>query len=352
MKISVWYKSRVAVTAPFPAGEIPDLEPWLDRGLRALSSRSHRYKIGNLIDMGGGAVPVSVQRTIGAARPSFAFVDVELSAGSPIDPSIDVLVVGQPAYALSDDELARLDEFILRGKAACFLSGAMFPRPWGTFYDDPGRVRMDAYPVPYGLERLLAGYGVELHADMVLDPKNAASVRIGDQQPASLPFIPVARVADGTLAVHSPAFFGVQSVAVPFASSITLHAERQREATMSELIYSSDGAIRASGELLDLYPVKPAVGPTGHVLLGASIAGILHGAFDPAKRSARPARVLVVASSRFLSSPTPNLADLVDEYEREHLPERLLAFEGLLDWLTLNDESELVDCGREADAIP
>ena len=307
----------------------------------------------------------SIQGIITQNFPFYRFSEVDLHGGSAeIDPALQGLVVTQPESDLTDAELARLDAFVLQGKPVAFFVGAANLRR--------GDASMHAALSTHGLERLLAGYGIELGRDLVvdLDPKASASV---STQTASglvkvqLPFVPRVFDDDHRLDSSFPIFFRMSEVALPMASSLVMHREKQPEATLRELARSSPRAVRVTGDVVDLHPLArwtPA-GAEGPVVLAVAEDGTIHGAFDPARKSTGHARVLVVASSQFLTNPLARagnaaepasalspvggdapLLQVAGPYAQQEVTATILTFKNTLDWLSFEDD--FVDCSLMA----
>jgi ABC-type uncharacterized transport system len=356
------------------------LEFWIDNKVRELRAKAEgrSYRLGVLT--GHGAIAptepnlvsrytgtISIQGIITQNFPFYAFHDVDLSGGSdPIDPGLDGLLVTQPPSDLTDAELARIDEFVLRGKSVAFFVGAANVRR--------GDASMHAALSTHGLERLLAGYGIELGRDLVvdLDPKASVSIVVSTTTGVShmaLAFVPVVSGDDRRLDTSFPVFFRLEEVAFPLASSVVLHPERQPEARLRSLAHTSPRAVRVTGDDVDLHPLHPwrPTGAEGPVVPAAAEDGTLHGAFDPSRKATGHARVLVVASSQFLANPLaragnavasdPNvppvggddtLLQLAGPYAQQEVTSTILVFKNTLDWLSFEDD--FVDCSLMADA--
>ena len=359
----------------FLAPEGVGLEFWIDNKIRDIRAKAdaHTYKIGLLT--GHGELSIAEPNLVPAASgspnlktiiqqnfPYYVFQDVDLKGGAgAIDPSFEGLVVTQPSSDLSDAELARIDEFILHGKAAVFFVGAANVAR--------GDTTMHATLSTHGLERLLAGYGIELGRDLVvdLDPKGAfSSLGVSTTGVANrqVPFVPLVTAEDHRLDASFPAFFRLDAVAFPLASSISVHPEKQPQAKLRELARSSPRAVRVTGPDVDMHPFKPwsPAGAAGATVLAASIEGTLHGAFDPSRASTGPARVFVVASSQFLANPIARASSSANgmvpapeewtqaatPYAQQELTSTILVFKNSLDWLTFEDD--LAACGLLGDA--
>jgi hypothetical protein len=161
----------------------------------------------------------------------------------------------------------------------------------------------------------------------------------------------------------------VQDLAVPFASSLTLKADKQPGAKMKVVMRSTPAAVHLTGDSADLRPFqKWAPKLKGlkqeQFAIGADVEGKLKSAFPdgdkagveaPAESTA-PARVFVLASSQFLANPLaragngpdmgqygammPNLGGdeqllaLAGPYTQQYITGSILAFKNTLDWMS------------------
>jgi hypothetical protein len=166
-----------------------------------------------------------------------------------------------------------------------------------------------------------------------------------------------------------PALFRVQDLAVPFASSVSVKADKQPGAKLQVLIRSSPVAVHLTGDSADLKPFQkwgPKLkGQTQEQFaLAASAEGTLKTAFpegdkmgvEAPAQSAKPARVFVVASSQFLANPfaragngpdmgqygamMPSLGGdeqllmVAGPYAQQFITGSILVFKNTLDWLS------------------
>ncbi|HEY8089567.1 MAG TPA: GldG family protein, partial [Polyangiaceae bacterium] len=111
-----------------PPESTQGLEFWIDNKLRELRAKAEgrSYHFGvlgmhgeialsepNLMPRAGGTP--NLQGIITQNFPFYAFHDIDLMGGTgDVDPSIDALIVTQPAKDLTDAELTRIDEFVMR----------------------------------------------------------------------------------------------------------------------------------------------------------------------------------------------------------------------------------------------
>jgi hypothetical protein len=169
--------------------------------------------------------------------------------------------------------------------------------------------------------------------------------------------------------VSFPGLFRVEDVAVPFASSLTLKADKQPGAKMSVVMRSSPAAVHLTGDNLDLKPFqKWATKIKGlqqqQFAVAANVEGTLKTAFpegdkegvEAPAQSSKPARIFLLSSSQFLANPLsragtgpdmgqfgmmmPNLGGdeqllmLAGPYAQQFITGAILVFKNTLDWLT------------------
>jgi ABC-type uncharacterized transport system involved in gliding motility auxiliary subunit len=356
-----------------PPDRTEGLEFWIDNKIRELRAKAdnRQYHLGVLTGRGEIAVDeenlvasnmgkFSMKGIITQNFPFYVLSAVDLRGDAEMDPGVQGLLVTQPESDLSDAELARIDAFVLQGKPVAFFVGAANVRR--------GDATMRAALSTHGLERLLGGYGIELGRDVVVDlgPKASPSIAVATatgNANVQLPFVPLVGDEDHRLDASFPAFFRLEQVAFPLASSLVLHRDRQPEATLRELARSSPRAVRVVGDSVDLHPLKKwsPEGAEGPVVLAVAEEGTIHGAFDPGRKSTGRARILVVASSQFLANPLARagnaagsgptlplvpgdeqLLQVAGPYAQQQITSSILVFKNTLDWLSFEDD--LVDC--------
>jgi ABC-type uncharacterized transport system involved in gliding motility auxiliary subunit len=258
----------------------------------------------------------------------------------------------------------------MKGKALAVFAGAVNLKA--------NDATMNATLSLHGLDKLLDGYGVSVAKDVVLDlgrhvrlvvptmggMAGADLYQILDVQDDSR-FSANEQLIDTTF----PCLFRVQDVALPFTSSLSIKADKQPEAKMRVVARSSPAAVHLTGDTEDLHAFqKWAPKLKGlkqdQFAVGADVEGTLSTAFpdgdkqgveSPAK-SAKPARVFVLASSEFLANPLarsgsapdmgqfgqmmPNLGGdeqllmLAGPYAQQYITGSILVFKNTLDWLS------------------
>ena len=349
------------------------LEFWISNKMRELRDRAEGVKRTLGVLAGHDEVRLSdttlIPRQLGTPSlqgilaqyfPTYRFVDVDLK--SDVDPTLDGVLLLQPGKDLLPDELRRLDAFVLRGKALAVVASAVNLKA--------GDASSLATLSTHGLGALLAGYGIEMHEDVVVDFGAHFSTQVFTQagpQTVRFPSVPLLGAAQGdrdetrstTLDTSFPSFFRIPEVAFPFASSLDVHRERQPAAKLRVLATSSARSEVRKGPVVPLpflqrwAPQGSALGPR---IVAASAEGRLRSAFGSASGSA-PSRVLVVASSQFFANPFARAGEAVDHpgyllppagdetlemlaaaYAQATVTNQILVAKNTLDWMIGEEE--------------
>ncbi|HEY1697247.1 MAG TPA: GldG family protein [Polyangiaceae bacterium] len=371
-----------------PPGRTDGLEAWITSKIREIHEGAdgvhHVIGVltghGELLPAETNLVPptlgqFSMQKIITDNFSFFTFVNVDLEGGArPVPDECEGLIVTQPAEDLTERELRRIDQFVMKGRTLAVFAGAANVKA--------GDAAMTAVMSTHGLERLLDGYGIAMNDDVVVDVDAATHVSALTTQGyvvvAALPQILEARDDrpprgdEWLIDTRFLGFFRTERVVVPFPSSLTIRPERQPLATTSVVLRSTGTAAHLTGPTVDLGPFqkwrrKLDSLPRQRFAIAADVEGTLTTAFpggDPQgvetpARSARAARVFVLASPQFLANPLARAGDPADPgvagpgasslaenelllagpYAKAFVAGSILVFKNTLDWLTLDDAS-------------
>jgi ABC-type uncharacterized transport system involved in gliding motility auxiliary subunit len=317
---------------------------------------------------------ISMQAIITQNFPFYSLQDVDLKGGeSEVPDELDGLLITQPGKDLTEKELRRIDQFVMKGKSLAVFASAVNLKA--------NDATMSATLSTHGLDKLLSGYGIGLQQDVVLDRGRDVRVLMPTMGGLAQPDFPaMLEVQDDPrftdkeklLDTGFPALFRVQEVAMPLASSLTISADKQPGTKMQVLMRSSPVAVHLTGDSQDLKPFQKW-GPKlkgakqEQFALGASVEGTLKTAFadssggdkmgvDAPATSAKPARVFVLASSEFLANPfaragngpdmgqygqmmpslggDQQLQEIAGPYAQQYLTGSILVFKNTLDWLS------------------
>jgi ABC-type uncharacterized transport system involved in gliding motility auxiliary subunit len=231
----------------------------------------------------------------------------------------------------------------------------------------------------HGLDKLLEGYGVAVEKDVVLDMWRHVRLVLptaGGIAQAEFPQIlevqddPRFTDKEQLIDTSYPALFRTQDMAVPFASSLSLKAEKQPGTKMQIVMRSSPVSVHLTGDSADLRPFqKWAPKLKGlqqqQFALAANVEGTLKSAFaegadkqgvEVPDKSVKPARIFVLSASQFLANPLaragngpdmgqygqmmPSLGGdeqllmLSGPYAQQFITGSILVFKNTLDWLS------------------
>ena len=365
-----------------PPSENSGLEFWITNKVREIRDKGDnlKHKIGvlsgheeikltdtNLVPSQGQKGGPSIQTIISQNFPFYAFQDVDLKMGdSEIDESLDGLIITQPGKDLTEKELRRIDQFMMKGKSLAIFASAV--------NEKANDATMNATLNAHGLEKLLEGYGVTMNKDVVLDFGRSFHVSMITQGGiASRRFPDMLDVQDDTrftgndtlLDTSFPGFFRLPEVVVPFASSLALHPDKQPEAKLSVVARSTPRSIVETGDTVDLKPLGKWTpkGTWSQFNVAATLEGTLKSAFpagdkmgvDAPEKSVKTSRIFLVSSSGFLTNPfaragngtemsqfgmnipmgqDEQLLQLAGPYAQQALTQTILAFKNTLDWIS------------------
>lgn len=139
---------------------------------------------GNAV-MGGD---LSAANFVATASDRYEFREITLE-GNEIPAGIDCLVINGPKSKFSEEELYKLDQFLMAGgNLMVFLDPfeIMMPQGQQAYYAQPSFT-----PVDTGLETLLSGYGISVEKNYVLDLKCYEDMNMRGAPGSMLYYIPV-----------------------------------------------------------------------------------------------------------------------------------------------------------------
>jgi ABC-type uncharacterized transport system involved in gliding motility auxiliary subunit len=394
MGLVMKYGSEKDVVPVLDPGQTEGMEFWITNKIREVSDKADeiKHKIGlvtghdeikiseaNLLPSNQGKA--SLQQIL-QRFPFYQLSDVDLKAGeAEVDESYEGLIITQPTKDYTEKELRRIDQFLMKGKSLAVFASAVNVKA--------SDATMSATLNTHGLEKLLSGYGLELGKDALIDQDRAfrVQVRAPNGGVGSVLFPQVLDVQNDAsmtedaqrLDTGFAAFFRIPGISLPFASSIVMHEEKQPKEVRCEgltpdqcsfrlVARSSLKTVREVTDTVDLKPFqkwrsKGAV-QRGQHGIAANVEGVLKSAFqegdkmgvERSDKSAKPARIMLIASSQFLANPfaragngpdmgqmaqmmpggggDEQLMQLAVPYAQQALTNTIIVFKNTLDWLT------------------
>ena len=376
------YGEQQDVIKFIPPDRTDGLEFWISNKLREIRDKGDEihHKVGvltghdeiklteeNLTPHNMGKY--AIQGIITQNFPFYSFQDVDLKNGdSEIPDELDGLIITQPGKDLTEKELRRIDQFVMKGKSLAVFAGAVNLKA--------GDATMSATLSTHGLDKLLDGYGISMNKDAVIDrrgvhlivPTSGGMAQVDMPQVLEVQDDPRFSGNEQLVDTSFPALFRVTDIAVPFASSLSLKTDKQPGAKLHVVMRSSPFAAHLTGDSADLKPFQkwaPKLKGLQQQQFGvAAVAeGTLKSAFPEgdkqgvpaAAESAHPARVFVLASSQFLANPLaragngpdmgqygmmmPGLGGdeqlllIAGPYAQQFITGTILVFKNALDWL-------------------
>lgn len=361
------------------------MEFWITNKIREVRDKGDnlKHKIGvltghdemklsepNLVPSNSGQKP-NLQGIVSQYFPFYQFVDVDLKNGdAEVDESLDGLIITQPAKDLSEKELRRIDQFVMRGKSLAVIASAVNVKA--------SDATMNGSLSTHGLEKLLDGYGIEMRKDALLEFGRPFRVNVFTQGgPQTMRFPPLHDVRadfrftgdEQLLDDGFAAFFRINQVPFPFPSSLVLHRDKQPDIAPDKfkvLARTTPKTLRETGDSIDMKPMRQwrPKGEFSQFNLAATLEGKIKTAFptgdkmgvEAPAQSANTARVLVISSSQFFANPFARagngpdmgqmgmmmpggggdemLQQLAMPYAQQILTNTILVFKNMLDWVT------------------
>ncbi len=371
---------------PLPPSRSEGLEFWITNKIREVRDKADdvKHKVGvitgkdelklsdtNLVPrQGQGKGAPSMQSIMNQAFPFYTIEEVDLKNGDDeIDKDFAGLIMTQPRKDFTDKELRRIDQFLMRGgKALAVFASAVTFKP-----QDP---TMSATLDLHGIDKLLAGYGINMKKDAVLDHGGQMRLLIPTQAGmASVRHPGIAHVVNDPrfdeneklLDTTFAGFFRMEEMEVPFPSSIELLKDKQpadvklypvartTPATSVETSGTVDMKLRPEWKPKPPYEQKIIAAVAEGKLKSAYAGGDKQGVEAPDK-APNDSRVLVVASGQFLTNPfayagngpdlggqfamfggvggDQTLMAIAGPYAQRYLTNTILALKNTLDWMS------------------
>jgi ABC-type uncharacterized transport system involved in gliding motility auxiliary subunit len=325
----------------------------------------------NLVPSQGQEGGPNLQQIITQNFPFYSIETVDLGGGeSAIDAEFAGIIMTQPGQDYTEKELRRIDEFLMQGgKALTVLASAVNLKA-----NDPA---MNAELNLHGIDQLLTGYGIEMHKDAVLD--HGAQFRIPvvtqlgrmqwQRHPGLAHVTSDPRFTDDEERLDSsfPGFFRMEELMLPFPSSLSILRDKQpADVKIEAVLRTTPASSLETSETVDMslranWEPRP---PFEQHIIAARAEGPLKSAFagkpgegiEAPEKAKSPSRVLVVASSQFITNPfaragnpapTPpqmqqfgsppgdrDLQSIAQPYVNNYMTGTILALKNTLDWMS------------------
>ncbi|MGB8224231.1 MAG: Gldg family protein [Polyangiales bacterium] len=174
----------------------------------------------------------------------------EVDASQEIDPGLAALLIIDPREPFSDDELRRIDQYVMRGGSLGIFGGTLA-------VDLGGETGPSARPINSRLDGLVGPWGVHLVSKIVADARcSRAPMRgpMGLQVLVPYPPIPVLQL--DALQLAHPVMFRLASPMLPFVAPLEV-GDPPDGVKITVLARSSEDSWAMSGSLISLEPRNP-----------------------------------------------------------------------------------------------
>ncbi len=281
-------------------------------GLEYTITSSIKELIGERVPIGivGGHGSPSLTQGLTSLSSVLSLYDArEVDASQEIDTSLAALLVIGPQEPFTDDELQRIDQYVMRGGSLGVFGGSLA-------VDLAGQAGPSARTVDSRLDNLLGAWGVKLDSGVVADAQcSRAPMRgpLGLQVLVPYPPIPVLQLDSEQL--EHPVMFRLASPMLPFVAPLEV-GDPPEGVNIAVLARSSEDSWIMSGPTISLEPRNPREWQMGSTVgpfdLMVAIQGKLPSAYVvPMNQEEEPAiqappvaetdvRVLVAGTSAFL----------------------------------------------------
>jgi ABC-type uncharacterized transport system involved in gliding motility auxiliary subunit len=197
---------------------------------------------------------------------------------------IKTLVVNGPKAQFTDEELFKIDQFIMRGGNVAFFLDSFNEMRGDNPYMPPNYV-----PVETGLEKILSPLGISISKDVILDKK----CEVSRSEQGDVQYYHVPRLEKSSLNKKSPLTRYLKSLTFVLGSSINVDekAEKQKGLTSQILATSSEEAWKMQGRIM-IAPtmMTPPSDPKEYAKY--NLAVLVEGKFKSAFGGVKPAPVV------------------------------------------------------------
>ncbi|MBM4376362.1 MAG: GldG family protein [Deltaproteobacteria bacterium] len=345
----------------------------------------------NLVPSGRGPGP-NMKGILSQHFPFYKFEDVDLEGGKKaIDEKLNGVLLMQADKDWTDAELARIDQFLMRGdKALLVMSGAVNIKAADASMKAELNLR--------NLDKLVSAYGVEMKNEAIFEWGQSVRLPVQDagsgrQQwivfPGVLTLTNTPEFDEKNQPIDSSftGFFRMEQLGIGFPSPLVGHPEKQPQAKVRTVMRTTENASVDASSPVDFgmkiqWP-QEGKGDRAQRDIAIEVSGVLKSAFADKKpegfdgdlpaESKAPCRVLVIAAGQFLANPFAragnpppmppqmammgpmggdrNLQSIAQVYaQATYVTNAILAFKNLLDWIS--NDTDLIATSAKLTSDP
>jgi len=297
---------------------------------------SETKKVG--IYTGKGQTPAEEYQAVNQLlAKQYEVMQIQLQDDGEALGKVNTLILAGPRE-LTDRQKYAIDQFIMRGGKAVFLVDTVEIKEG-----------LQATSFKPAVDDLLQHYGIRVEENLVLDRSNAYAAFRSGFMTFRIPYPFWVKVVSEGFASDNPTVSQLESLVLPWTSSLTVVGEKKSKMTVTELAKSTPSSWLQKGFYM-LDPQQVSIRPGTQMesyLLALSASGRFKSFFadkpiPPAEKredgTEAPAqqeaikespetRIVVVGSSRFITN------DIITQFE-----DNQVFFLNIIDWLTLGEQ--------------
>ncbi|MCX6799627.1 MAG: GldG family protein [Candidatus Falkowbacteria bacterium] len=241
--------------------------------------------------------------------------DTEVGSNAGMIKDVDTLLVTNSKKNFSDNTLKVIDDFIMSGKPAIFLT------------DGVNVNGLTAQENKASLHGLIEKYGVKINNDLISDVSSGVVMFTQGYMNFMMnyPFWP--KITEDNFNKNNIAVSKLSSATFPWVSSLTFDQKINPEATATYLMKSTSNAWKQSGKF-DLEPkeqdAKIEKKGVDQYIFGYLVSGKIKSAYN--KKTQDHAKLIVLGDSDFI----------IDRVTKQY-PENLTLMQNMVDYLSIDE---------------
>lgn len=239
-----------------------------------------------------------------------------------IDPTINTLVIPGPKKEIREEEIIKIDQFIMEGKKVVFLIDPIKMTPGS----------LNATINEHGLDDLLKNYGLKLNKNLILDRCNVSASFSSGFIYFTLPYPFWVKAIKKNFASGHPVVSKLNAIVFPWTGSVELLPSIDKDIQSIELIKTTEYSWTQEG----YFNLNPQQSFTSSKTSQNTLAIILSGKFKSAfgekkkdliKESLKETQIVLLGNSNFIAN------NFIQQFESNSI-----FFLNLMDWLNLGDK--------------
>ncbi len=294
-----------------------DLEYQLTTKIKKVTA-SQAAIVGFLNSQGTASLNNGLSVAAGELKNLYTLREVALDDKDPkIADDINTLIIAGPTEKFNDDQLKAINNYLMQGKPLfVMLDGVNIEQGLSASVNDTG------------LNELLQKYGISVDENLVADQRSGMASFSQGFFSFSTPYYFWPKIIGSGFASDYSAVSGLESVILPWSSSITLDKDKLAKTKIVDLLVTTDKSWveKDNFQIIPNKIVKPTTGLEKHVLAVSAIGELKNAYFTEGQADTFQGKIIVIGDSDFVK----------DDFVKNN-PDNLNLFLNLVDSLSLDD---------------